>query len=218
MLACPRGCQRVCWRPAQAEGPEPVVVVERIHQDGSAAAIRARASSAVSASAKIPKHVGPEPDILANRQPQCRNCVKAVSTDGHFSTAVRSRSFLWRWSQSTKSESWPDSGSGGNPEFSFCRSEANTEAVASLNPGLTSTRCSEGHPARGLTRSPTPRTRNTPLHRQTGMSAPILANRDRAGIARSSILVTSLRAAAASAEPPPNPAATGNSLSICTSA
>lgn len=94
------------------------------------------------------------------------------------------------------------------------RRARNTSAVATATPGLTSTRPHVGILGAGSSRSPTPPMRLGRPARQTGTSAPnVSAIPGKSGGASFHSLHSSRRAAAASAEPPPMPDATGRFFS-----
>ena len=93
------------------------------------------------------------------------------------------------------------------------RRAPNTAGVASAAPGLASNRCGTGQSGRGVSRSPMPATAEVRPARQTGPSAPSPAARGSRSVSIPQSRESSLSAAAASAEPPPIPAATGRFFS-----
>lgn len=189
----------------------------RTHHIGCAAAIATEADRAWCSFAKTPKQVGPLPVCDASRQPGC--AVKAARTSpmaGHKRRPVAWRSLPCRRISLSKSSKETNgsgnAGAGAVRSRSRAPSAPKTSAVDSGTPGLASKTQKSGRGGRSVTCSPMPHIKDGHCLRHTVTSAPSLW-----AIACRSILVASpgmlrtsaRRTAAASADPPPSPAATG---------
>src|SRR6266404_1799560 len=175
---------------------------------------------------KIAKQVAPEPDIRASQAPLV--ALSAASTSritGWMRIAGASRSLEFAASTSAQSSidapssgqavAWSTSANPTNSSPFRKPSAANTSLVATGARGLTSTQGIIGKLS-GSSVSPTPVMSQAREARQTGTSEPVsFATSIRRGssVARPFARASSRSAAAASAEPPPIPAATGSTLS-----
>ncbi len=169
--------------------------------------MRSRAAFASAALANRPKQVAPDPDMRASSASVSRIAARQFAILGISAMAGASRSLRQSRRKSTSASALVKSGRClGMGGLSRCPSALNTAGVDMAAPGLTSTTCRGGKAGSGVRISPRPCIRTGRLARQAGTSAPSISSRSgRASSARST--------AAASAEPPPMPEATGRFFS-----
>ena len=175
-----------------------------------------RPAAAAAASSNRPKQVGPLPDMRASRQPGAPAERRQKIADHGQQRAGRALRGRCGCAAASPDPVCAGTGSSRRPNSSG-RTAANTSAVASGWRGIDQHEVeAAGRPGRGSSSSPMPRIRAGRLPRQTRTSLPSArATSARSGAVggRRQSRARPRRVAAASAEPPPMPEATGSRLS-----